>query len=104
MVIIEIQFKKLEKVTMLKHKILSSSEISPSNMIEILNIFQSISDDILSISEDTYIGSSSNNYIAIVHDDYTHFSSHSFSHINFSFIYDHSSSLFEQCIKVKVNK
>lgn len=100
MVIIEIELKKLKNASISKHKILSSSEISPTMMIQILNIFQSISDDIVNISEGTYNGNSNNDYIAIQYEHETFFSSLSGSHIDFSFTYQHDIGSFIHCIKV----
>lgn len=100
MVIMEIELRKVKNVSILKHRILSSSVISPTVMVQILNIFKDISDDILNISEGTYSGNSNNDYIAIQYEHETLFSSLSGSHIDFSFTYEHDIGSFVHCIKV----
>jgi hypothetical protein len=69
-------------------------------MIQILNIFQSISDDIVNISEGTYSGNSNNDYLAIQYEHETLFTSLSGSHIDFSFTYEHNIGSSTYCIKV----
>ena len=100
MVIIEIELKKLKNASVIKHKILSASDISPNVMVQILEIFQCITDDILSISEGAYKGNPNNNYYAIQYENETIFASLSGSHINFSFTYEHHKGSCTHCVKV----